>query len=71
MQEVPARQLEDAPWQYWQFAHEGIDRTATYYQIKRIVDVTIVLLSALLLLPQRQKRAAHRQARHPKTRQPG
>jgi lipopolysaccharide/colanic/teichoic acid biosynthesis glycosyltransferase len=51
MQEVPAPQIEDLPWQYRRSLNESVDRAASYYRIKRVFDITAVLLSVLLLLP--------------------
>lgn len=51
MQEAPIRQIESLPWQYRSFTNENIDQAVTYYQLKRILDVTLVLLSILFLLP--------------------
>lgn len=51
MQEVPAQQIEELHWQYRRFPTEEVDRTTSYYQIKRIFDITIVFLSVLLFLP--------------------
>jgi lipopolysaccharide/colanic/teichoic acid biosynthesis glycosyltransferase len=51
MQEFPVRQIGDLSWPHWLFPDEGIDRTTSYYRIKRIFDVTVVVISALLLLP--------------------
>jgi lipopolysaccharide/colanic/teichoic acid biosynthesis glycosyltransferase len=51
MQEVPVRQIDVWPWQHQLFSNESIDRAASYYRIKRIFDIVVVLLSALFLLP--------------------
>lgn len=51
MQEAPIRQVDSLPWQHRSFANENIHRTVSYYQMKRVVDITIVLLSVLFLLP--------------------
>lgn len=51
MQEVPASQINELQWPQRASLNDGTNRIDSYYQMKRILDVTIVVLSFLLLLP--------------------
>ena len=52
MQDVPAEMLlDELPELRLRSLNDGLDRSAVYYGIKRIVDVAIVFLSVILTLP--------------------